>query len=305
MYTVPVVRHADPGKHHSNKLTRRRFHANNGMGDVAPPLEGVDSSHRQIAVRQLGATDVQEIWLAQSHQLPLFQRHFNTLIGATVHEMRNVLTALKEDNAQILRHEADGHLSIAYLHRKSCKIADHLDFLERLLSDMRNFTLPISGERICVAVSALLKEAYDIVLLNFKAKHIPTRKVILHMRVSHDLVVDVSRVHVVAAIVNVLKNAFEFLIPDEDGPVGRINVHARRCGQRIHIAIQDNGQGIPAAELDTIRLCLPGRTSRFHVGTGFGLCNAKRFIEAHSGRLQIDSKENHGTKVTLILPVVE
>ena len=113
----------------------------------------------------------------------------------------------------------------------------------------------------------------------------------------------VSRVHVVTAIVNVLKNAYDFLPADGEGPHGQIQVRVTQKAKQAQIVVQDSGQGIPVANLDEVRQCLPGRTSRRHVGTGFGLCNARRFVEAHDGKLLIDSKENEGTTVTVVLPI--
>ena len=98
-----------------------------------------------------------------------------------------------------------------------------------------------------------------------------------------------------------LKNAYDFLPADGEGPSGQIDVRASLKGKHIHIAVQDTGQGIPAGNLDEVRQCLPGRTSRRNVGTGFGLCNTRRFVEAHGGKLLIDSKENDGATVTLVL----
>jgi two-component system cell cycle sensor histidine kinase PleC len=118
-----------------------------------------------------------------------------------------------------------------------------------------------------------------------------------------DLMVKVSRVHVVTAIVNVLQNAYDFLPADGEGPRGEIRVLASQDENRAVIVVSDTGQGIPAANLDEVRQCLPGRTSRRHAGTGFGLCNARRFIEAHGGTLRIDSTENEGTTVTMALPI--
>lgn len=233
----------------------------------------------------------------------LAEQLYDTLVGATVHEMRSVLTALKEDNARIIeRHEA-GQLDPAFLRRKSHKIAGRLAFLERLLDDMRNYAQPISGERTSVAVADLLTEARSIVSENLKARNINPRKVTLSVSVPPDLSVKVSRVHVVTAIVNVLKNAYDFLPADAEGPEGRVQVRVTRESKLVQIVVQDNGLGIPAANLDEVRQCLPGRTSRRHAGTGFGLCNARRFIEAHGGKLLIDSVENGGTTVTLVLPL--
>lgn len=231
----------------------------------------------------------------------LAEQLYDTLIGATVHEMRSVLTALKEDNAQIIERDSAGELDPPFLRRKSLKIADRLAFMERLLQDMRNYAQPVSDDRTAITVADLLTEARSIVSENLKARNINPRKVVLNVSVPADLTVKVSRVHIVTAIVNVLKNAYDFLPADGEGPSGQIDVRASLKGKHIHIAVQDTGQGIPAGNLDEVRQCLPGRTSRRNVGTGFGLCNTRRFVEAHGGKLLIDSKENDGATVTLVL----
>jgi signal transduction histidine kinase len=125
----------------------------------------------------------------------------------------------------------------------------------------------------------------------------------LNVTAPRDVVIKVSRVQIVTAIANILKNAYDFLPADAAGPRGEIEIRAVRRGKQVHLSVRDTGQGIPAANLDEIRECLPGRTSRRKVGTGFGLCNARRYVAAHGGRLTIDSKENEGTTVTIILPV--
>jgi signal transduction histidine kinase len=232
----------------------------------------------------------------------LAEQLYDTLIVATVHEMRSVLTALKEDNARVIeRHEA-GQLDPSFLRRKSLKIADRLAFLERLLDDMRNYAQPISSERVTVPVADLLTEARSIVSENLKARNINPRRVALTVAVPPDAVVKVSRVHVVRAIVNVLQNAYDFLPSTGQGPEGQIHIRVAQKAKHVQVVVQDNGDGIPAANLEEVRQCLPGRTSRRHVGTGFGLCNARRFIEAHGGSLLIESQENQGTAVTLTLP---
>jgi len=232
----------------------------------------------------------------------LAEQLYDTLIAATVHEMRSVLTALKEDNAQIIERDLAGELEPPFLRRKSLKIADRLAFMERLLQDMRNYAQPVSDERGAITVADLLTEARSIVSENLKARNISPRKVVLNVAVPAELAVKASRVHIVTAIVNILKNAFDFLPADAEGPTGEIHVRASQKGKHVHIAVQDTGQGIPSANLEEVRQCLPGRTSRRNVGTGFGLCNARRFVAAHGGKLLIDSTENDGTTVTLVLP---
>lgn len=49
----------------------------------------------------------------------LAEQLYDTLIGATVHEMRSVLTALKEDNARIIERQDTDQLDPGALGRKS------------------------------------------------------------------------------------------------------------------------------------------------------------------------------------------
>lgn len=181
-------------------------------------------------------------------------------------------------------------------------MADRFIFMDRLLQDMRNYAQPVSTERIEVGVGDLLTEARSIVSENLKARKINPRQVVLDVSAVSNAMVKVSRVHIVNAIINVLQNAYDFLPTNADGPLGQICITTAAKGKHIHIAIRDSGQDVPADSLAEVRQCLPGRTSRRHTGTGFGLCNARRFLEAHSGRLMIDSRDDNGTTVTLILP---
>ena len=71
------------------------------------------------------------------------------------------------------------------------------------------------------------------------------------------------------------------------------------------LSVADRGIGI--AEDDIPSVLLPfsqveSAFSRSHEGTGLGLPLAKSFIEAHGGRLEIDSTIGRGTRVTLHIP---
>ena len=38
-------------------------------------------------------------------------------------------------------------------------------------------------------------------------------------------------------------------------------------------------------------------------GTGLGLAIVKRIVEIHNGRIEIDSKMNKGTEISIVLPI--
>jgi len=70
--------------------------------------------------------------------------------------------------------------------------------------------------------------------------------------------------------------------------------------------IKDQGIGIPADDIDKIfeRFYRVGDDRvRLSPGVGLGLSICKEIIEAHSGKVWIESKLNHGTSVFFSLPL--
>ena len=70
--------------------------------------------------------------------------------------------------------------------------------------------------------------------------------------------------------------------------------------------VSDNGAGIP--ERDLTRIFDPYHRSRSRgtageKGTGLGLTIARRVVEAHKGRIWVESIEGHGTTVFTVLPL--
>lgn len=98
---------------------------------------------------------------------------------------------------------------------------------------------------------------------------------------------------------NLLSNAIKFR--GEDAP--QVAVSARRDGDEWVLTVRDNGIGIPAHEVE--RVFTPFR--RLHSidvypGTGLGLTTCKRIVEAHGGRIWIESDAGLGTSVHVALP---
>jgi PAS domain S-box-containing protein len=73
--------------------------------------------------------------------------------------------------------------------------------------------------------------------------------------------------------------------------------------QGLLLAIEDTGEGIPAAILE--KIFEPFFTTRSSVGTGIGLWVANEFIKGHKGRIGVHSSVDpsfHGTKMSIFLP---
>ncbi len=68
--------------------------------------------------------------------------------------------------------------------------------------------------------------------------------------------------------------------------------------KKIHIKIIDNGCGISGKNLSKIFQPFFSTQSQ---GTGLGLAISKKIIQAHGGRIRVESKVGHGTCVEIIL----
>lgn len=70
---------------------------------------------------------------------------------------------------------------------------------------------------------------------------------------------------------------------------------------QIELIVKDNGKGISTSILP--KLGNRGETHGKENGTGLGLFHAKETMQVSNGSLKIDSKLNHGTAITLTLPL--
>jgi len=100
--------------------------------------------------------------------------------------------------------------------------------------------------------------------------------------------------------VNVITNSIKY--SSLNAP---ISISIAEHGPAVRITFADQGSGISHDELPRVRVpYYRGQSSRGTRGAGLGLYVVERIVEAHRGRLLIESKVGHGTKVTIELPQI-
>jgi signal transduction histidine kinase len=221
-------------------------------------------------------------------------------VGAAVHEIRSVVTAMDSSIDQLLRGSPE-----SLVQRLSGRLRTQVRYIERLLDDMRLYTQVPSRERHTERISDLVAEATTMVRDEFAARGRDISPIQFSVDVPNELTASVSRVQIVLAFRNLLKNAFEAHAVDaEHFQTGEVRLTARSVrGGSIEVEIADTGTGFSPEELEEARRFVPGRTSKHFLGTGFGLPIARRNITAHGGTVQIESVENEGTRVIVNLPI--
>ena len=97
---------------------------------------------------------------------------------------------------------------------------------------------------------------------------------------------------------NLVGNALKFT---PEG--GRVTIDARRVEGEVWISVADTGPGIPPEDLPRIfdPYWQARRTAR--LGAGLGLTIAKGIVEAHGGRIWVESRPGAGSTFTFALPI--
>jgi nitrogen fixation/metabolism regulation signal transduction histidine kinase len=99
---------------------------------------------------------------------------------------------------------------------------------------------------------------------------------------------------------NLIRNARE---AGGENPVA-LEIHSRvvddKGGSWLHLELQDNGPGFPAAVLQ--KPFEPYVTSKSH-GSGLGLAICRKIVSEHNGRISIANRPGGGARVDIVLPL--
>ena len=114
--------------------------------------------------------------------------------------------------------------------------------------------------------------------------------------VPDDLEVNADATLVRRILQNLITNAIDYT------PGGEVLVGARDPGKELPVEcwVKDNGAGIPASRIDSVFKPLESDPERD--GTGLGLAIVETFVEAHHGKVTVESVEGAGSLFRFTLP---
>ena len=231
-------------------------------------------------------------------QLETVGKRKSDFVSAVSHELRTPLTSIK-GYAAILLSKSLGEIPDAVKQRLE-KINRHSDELVHMINDLLDITRLESGRIVMKKQPYILKNIIDSVmeLLSVQMKE---KDISFSVKAPADLEVIVDKSQVERVFMNLIGNATKFT-PKK----GKITITTEPADDFIQVNISDTGIGIPKEAQDSIfqefyRVDNP--INEKVKGTGLGLSLVRTIIEAHQGKIWVNSTPGKGTTFSFLLPI--
>jgi signal transduction histidine kinase len=206
------------------------------------------------------------------------------LIAIVSHDLRSPLTAISIGSTLLDEAIAGGaaHKQVATIRRASEHmehlIAELLDVAKLEAGKLEFRTEPCTIDSLLEAVGALF------------AARAAQAEIALTIEPACAGSVTVDRERIVQVLSNLVGNALKFTPPG-----GRLSVAAHGAGEAVRIAVTDTGPGIPGADVPHLfeRYWQGRRRGRGSLGLGLYIC--KQIVEAHGGRIGVETQAGKGS----------
>jgi K+-sensing histidine kinase KdpD len=232
--------------------------------------------------------------LAKTEALQENERLRSALLDSLTHEFRTPLTGIKASVTSLL---SEHEMAPTEARELLTVIDEEADRLNRMVGeaaemaklDARMFTLDLQSNDI---VEVLESAASDARVLS------PEHPVVMETEGDPPQVkFDFERMR--EALIHVLENAVKYSTP---GTPIRVSLASEE--NSVVIGIKDSGEGIDPQELSQIfDKFYRGRNQHYKArGTGMGLAIVKAIVEAHGGRISVESQLGKGSVFSISLP---
>ncbi len=222
--------------------------------------------------------------------------HRDDFLGIVSHDLRNLLSGivlsvdLLASDGSALDEESGPDVAARRIRRYAARMS-------RLINDLVDVASIESGKLATTLergdAVALVVETVDMFQPAASEKGIS-----IELEVAErSLPADFDQERVLQVLSNLVSNAIKFTAPG-----GRIVVRGERAGGELRLSVSDTGPGIPHDLLELVfeRFWQAGGRDRRGLGLGLYIC--KSIVEAHGGRIWVESRPGEGSAFSFTIP---
>lgn len=223
-----------------------------------------------------------------------------TLAAGLAHEVKNPLGGIK-GAAQLLERELAVDSDLWEYTRVMIRETERIDHIIRELLELaspRGLKLtPVNLHKVLGDIILLQKQAVAGLDITFTKQFDPSIPAIM-----------ADEEMLTRLFLNLIRNAIDAM-----GETGQLTVVSRvlsdyrmtqneRHSRMVAVEVSDDGPGIPQRDMENIWTPFFSTKSS---GTGLGLTICHKIVAEHRGMIKVDSDPGHGTKFTVLLPLVQ
>ena len=224
----------------------------------------------------------------QQTQRSELMRELGELAATAAHEIRNALGGIR-GYAMLLHRDLEQQPP---LQKMAATLLEGVRSLETLAIGILHFARPVSIQLQSIEMGLFLKQLGAFVRID----PLFPKNITLEIHIPQEaILIPIDSNAFKSSLLNLIRNAFQAMPQG-----GSLTISLLRQDQCALISISDTGIGI--SEEDQRLLFSPFFTTK-QKGTGLGLVEARKVIQAHGGTLEVRSQPEKGTTFTIILPL--
>jgi len=271
------------------------------LGNIMSAADSVADGDFSVRVPENGPGDFSRLSHSFNHMIRELERadqQRRSLTADIAHELRTPLHIIQGNLEGILDGVYEPTLDQIEV------LVDETRSLVRLVDDLQTLSLVETGqlplEHKPVDITELLEDVFTSFSGQAEAAGIELR-----LEIDGDpeeLIVPGDAGRLDQVLSNLVANALRY-----SSSGGSITLRSEPVGKQVRITVSDTGVGIPAADLEFIfDRFWKGDRARSHAGgsgSGLGLAISKKLVEAHGGKINVESVAGSGTSLMVDLPV--
>ncbi len=223
----------------------------------------------------------------------------NEFIANVSHELRTPLTIFKYVISNALA-GVNGPISPSL--RQKLEIAD--EAVKRLARVINNFNdiSEIEAGNLVLRFTEFDLKSEIIRILNSLLPLTKEKNIELKLNPSIcDLPINADCKRISQVLTEIIDNAIKFTKQN-----GHINISVQKTDSEVYIEVNNDGVGVDVSEIENIFdrfVKVKKTTGAAEHGTELGFSIAKKLVEMHDGRIEVQGRPDHGTNVTVFLPL--